>query len=87
MNEPELSPVRVRDLEQLRRRRTLGLEDLMAVFTPTSAIADPVKFAGREKQVELVTGALMSPDADLIVFGERGGLSETLQYGLLRISV
>jgi len=80
MEEPELSPVRLRDLEQLRRRRTLGLEDLMAVFTPTSAIADPVKFAGREKQVELVTDALISPDADLIVFGERGNGKTSLAH-------
>lgn len=75
-----LSPVRLRDLEPLRRRRTLSLQDLMGVFTPTSAIADPVKFAGREKQVELVTDALISPDADLIVFGERGNGKTSLAH-------
>ena len=68
----ELSPVRARDLAPLTRRRRLSLQDLMSVFTPTSAIADPVKFAGRKAQVERVTDALLSPAADLIIFGERG---------------
>jgi hypothetical protein len=76
----ELSPEREKDLEPLRRRRTLGLKDLMGVFTPTSAIADPVKFAGRAKQVEQVTDALLSPDADLIIFGERGNGKTSLAH-------
>jgi hypothetical protein len=77
-----LSPVRERDLEQLRGRRTLRLEDLLTVFTPTSAVADPVKFAGREKQVEQLTDALLSRDADLIVFGERGNGKTSLAHML-----
>src|SRR5664280_1179911 len=75
-----LSPVRLKDLEPLRRRRTLGLQDLMGVFTPTSAISDPVKFAGRQSQVEQVTDALLSRDADLIVFGERGNGKTSLAH-------
>lgn len=52
----ELSSARRKDLERLTLRQTLtrrvilSLEELMKVFTPTSAIADPVKFAGRIKQ-------------------------------------
>lgn len=76
----ELSPIRLKDLEQLRRRRTLSLQDLMSVFTPTSAIADPVKFAGRAKQVEEITNVLLSPDADLIIFGERGNGKTSLAH-------
>jgi Cdc6-like AAA superfamily ATPase len=84
----ELSSARMKDLEpltlrqSLTRRATLSLEDVVKVFTPTSAIADPVRFAGRIKQVEQITSALLSPDADIIVFGERGTGKTSLAHML-----
>jgi hypothetical protein len=84
----ELAPARMKDLEPLTlrqtltRRATLSLEEVLKVFTPTSPIADPVKFAGRTKQVEQITGALLSPDADIVVIGERGTGKTSLAHML-----
>jgi hypothetical protein len=79
-----ISRERERDLSQLRRRPTL--ETLLNVFTPTRAIDDPVRFAGRKEQVDVVATALITREAELLIFGERGSGKSSLALMLYAIA-
>lgn len=61
-----------RRLDDLQKIKLTTREDILNLFTPTSPITSPMKFAGRAKPLEDVTDALMTKGADIILFGERG---------------
>ena len=60
--------------------------DIMNVFTPALAIADPARFAGRQEQLDAVSIALQSEGTQIVIYGNRGVGKSSLARQLAAIA-